>query len=113
MTAIRQQGDLGVDGPDLELFRPEVLGSDQQEEIEQLRSEVARLHTLLVTENVGLSVGILMVHGRCGARAALARLVELALSSGRTMAQEADGLVARYDCGVPGELEVARRHPTG
>lgn len=69
-------------------------------EVEELRAEVSRLHTLLVTENVGLSVGILMVHRGCGAREALACLVELALSSGRTLAQEADRLVARYDRGA-------------
>lgn len=80
-------------------------------EIEELRAEVARLHTLLVTENVGLAVGILMVHRRCGAREALAGLVELALSSGRTMAQEADGLVAQYDPGVSASVD-ADRPPT-
>ena len=73
--------------------------ADQARDIElaALRAEVERLRTLLVTENVGLAVGILMVHRSCGPREALAGLVGLALSSGRTMLEEADLLVARYD----------------
>ncbi len=66
-------------------------------EVRSLRAEVERLQTLLVTENVGLAVGILMAHRGCAAREALAGLVGLALSSGRTMIEEADTLVSRYD----------------
>lgn len=72
------------------------------DEVRALRAEVERLQTLLVTENVGLAVGILMVHRRCGAREALAGLVGIALSSGRTMLEEADLLVSRYDSTAAG-----------
>lgn len=119
MTAAQNdpQNDLQNDPQNVrdadEIVGAGVLPRDQPDpardtEIETLRAEVARLHTLLVTENVGLSVGILMVHRRCGAREALAGLVELALSSGRTMAQEADSLVGRYDSRAPASVDVSR-----
>lgn len=78
------------------------------DEVGELRAEVGRLRTLLVTENVGLAVGILMVHRRCGAREALAGLVGLSLATGRTMIQESDRLVARYDRHVTPEESVDR-----
>ena len=112
MTAMQDEGDLEVGTPTVGIVSGYLEGSGPDAEIEELRAEVARLHTLLVTENVGLSVGILMVHRRCGAREALAGLVGLALSSGRTMAQEADILVARYDPGAPGPVDVSRLPPT-
>ncbi len=122
MTATQDVNE--IDGVDLGVARSDipsdvhgdipsdVRSSGTDAEVELLRAEVDRLHTLLVTENVGLAVGILMVHRRCGAREALAGLVELALSSGRTMAQEADGLVARYDPQAPGAVDVPRQPPT-
>lgn len=110
MTATQNANE--SDGVGVSVAHGDVRSPEGDAEVEQLRAEVGRLHTLLVTENIGLSVGILMVHRRCGAREALAGLVELALTSGRTLAQEADSLVARYDPAAPGAVDVSRPPPT-
>lgn len=74
-----------------------VAGQQTPPEVAALRSEVARLKTLLLTENVGLAVGILMVHRSCGPREALAALVGAALDEERSIIEQADLLVARCE----------------
>jgi len=81
-------------------------------DVTALRLEVDRLTDLLINENVGLSVGILMVRTNCGSREALATLVGAAMDAGRSMIEQADLIVGHYESRTGHPVSQGHRWPT-